>query len=137
MSDLARQARLPPRFANTPVKPRQTIAAASDNSHSNMRSEPHRPEAACASRTASCRLGPRSPKGRPWSSQGRAVRQAHRAQAHGDSHKHARVGWNVGDALSPNDSFAQDRAKIAKLNKHCPRASISTLSYATNDHSEV
>src|SRR6516225_312238 len=29
MSDLARQARLPPRFANTPVKPRPTIAAAS------------------------------------------------------------------------------------------------------------
>jgi hypothetical protein len=29
MSDLARQAHLPPRFANTPVKPRPTIAAAS------------------------------------------------------------------------------------------------------------
>ena len=29
MSDLARQARLPPPFANTPVKPRPTIVAAS------------------------------------------------------------------------------------------------------------
>src|SRR6516162_5001528 len=28
--------------------------------------------------------------------------------------------------LSPNDSFAQDRAKVAKLNKHCRRASISS-----------
>ena len=34
--------------------------------------------------------------------------------------KHERVGWNVGDA----PSFARDRAKVAKLNKHCPRASV-------------
>src|SRR6516165_5367568 len=40
--------------------------------------------------------------------------------------KHARVGWNAGDAPSPNDSFAQDRAEVAKLNKHCPRAPISS-----------